>query len=303
MDRLSAMETFVRVVETKSFSAAARDLKVGQPAVSKSIAQLEEGFGVRLLIRSTRGLTPTEAGRNFYERARRIVDDARDAAAVVSDTGLGGSLRVSAGVTIARLHIVPRLPLFLEQHPNLSLDLLLSDRIGDLIEEGVDICLRTGVLNDSSIIARKIATSRRLVIGTPDFFERCGLPETPDELARLPAVIYTMERAGGETHDFRREESQTNVRLSGRLRVGAAEAVRAAGLAGSGYAVASEWMFAPELASGTVRAVLTDWRLAPLDLWALFPTGRMVTAKARAFANFVEAVFRGLPDGLHSRGE
>src|ERR1043165_3357237 len=150
MDRLGAMETFVRVVETKSFSAAARDLRVGQPAVSKSIALLEQGFGVPRLIRSTRGLTPTEAGRNFYERARKIVDDARDAAAVVADTRLGGDLRISAGVTISRLHIVPRLPMFMEQPPNLSLELLLSDRVGDPVEDGVDICLRTGVLDDSS---------------------------------------------------------------------------------------------------------------------------------------------------------
>lgn len=297
------METFVRVVETKSFSAAARDLRVGQPAVSKSIAQLEERFGVRLLRRSTRSLTLTEAGQNFYERARKIVDDAHDATTSIVGMGLGGNLRVSAGVTIARLHIVPRLHLFLEQHPNLSLDLLLSDRTGDPIEEGVDLCLRTGVLNDSSVIARKIATSRRLVIGTPDFFDRCGLPETPDALTRLPAVIYTMERGGGESHDFRRGQSRINVRLSGRLRVGAAEAVRAAVLAGTGYAVASQWMFAPELASGMVRAVLNDWTLRPLDLWGLFPTGRMVTAKARAFATFVEAAFCSLPDSRHSRAE
>ena len=144
MDRLGTMETFVRVVETGSFSAAARDLKIGQPAVSKSIAQLEERFGVRLLMRSTRGLAPTEAGQNFYERARKIIDEARDADIAVSSAagGLSGRLRASAGVTIARLHIVPRLHVFLDQHPNLALDLVLSDRTGDLIQEGVDISFR-----------------------------------------------------------------------------------------------------------------------------------------------------------------
>jgi DNA-binding transcriptional LysR family regulator len=292
MDRLGAMETFVRVVETKSFSAAARDLKVGQPAVSKSIAHLEEQFGVRLVIRSTRGLTMTEAGQHFYERARKIVDDAHDAAVAVSGTGgVCGRLRVSAGVTISRLHIVPRLPEFLDQHPQLSLDLLLSDRPGDPIREGADVCLRTGTLNDSSVIARKVATCRRLVIGTPAFFDRSGTPETPRDLARLAAVVYTMERAGGgEVFGFRRGESEVDVRLSGPLRVSAAEAVRAAVLSGLGYAVASEWMFAPELATGAVRAVLADWLLPSLDCWALFPAGRMMTAKARAFTNFVQAV-------------
>jgi DNA-binding transcriptional LysR family regulator len=292
MDRLGTMETFVRVVETGSFSAAARDLKIGQPAVSKSIAQLEDRFGVRLLLRSTRGLTPTEAGQNFYERARRIIDEARDADSAVSDAaaGLSGRLRVAAGVTIARLHIVPRLQVFLDQHPNLALDLVLSDRTGDLIQEGVDISFRAGVLSDSSVIARKIATSGRLVVGTPAFFEQSGAPKTPTDLSRHAAVIYTMERAGGgDTYTFRQGASDISVALSGRLRVSAAEGVRAAVLSGLGYAIASEWMFAPELASGAVLAVLTDWALPPLDFWALFPTGRMVTAKARAFANFVEA--------------
>jgi DNA-binding transcriptional LysR family regulator len=293
MDRLGAMETFVRVVEMKSFSAAARDLRVGQPAVSKSIAHLEEQFGVRLVMRSTRGLTTTEAGRNFYERARRIVDDARDAAAAVSGTAasVSGRLRVSAGVTISRLHIVPQLPNFLDQHPRLSLDLLLNDRPGDLVQEGADVCIRTGTLHDSSVIARRIATGRRLVVGTPAFFEREGIPETPGDLARLAAVIYTMERTGGgELFGFRRGDSEIDVRLSGPLRVSAAEAVRAAVLSGLGYAVASEWMFAPELASGAVRAVLTDWRLPPFDCWALFPAGRMITVRARAFASFVQGV-------------
>lgn len=291
MDRLGTMETFIRVVETGSFSAAARDLKIGQPAVSKSIARLEERFGVRLLMRSTRRLTPTEAGQDFYERARKIIDEARDADIVVSGAagGLSGRLRVSAGVTIARLHIVPRLHIFLEQYPNLTLDLFLSDRPGDLIQDGVDISFRMGVLSDSSVIARKIATSRRLVVGTPAFFEQSCVPKTPTDLSCHAAVIYTMERAGGDTYTFRQGASDIAVTLSGRLRVNAAEAVRAAVLSGLGYAIASEWMFAPELASGAVRAVLPDWVLPPLDFWALFPTGRMVTAKARAFANFVEA--------------
>jgi DNA-binding transcriptional LysR family regulator len=292
MDRLGAMEMFVRVVETKSFSAAARDLKVGQPAVSKSVAHLEESFGVRLLMRSTRGLTPTEAGRTFYERARKIIDDAHDAALAVSGerAGIGGRLRVSAGVTLARLHIVPRLDVFLDRHPNLSLDLLLSDRSGDLIQDGVDMALRTGVLSDSSTIGRKLASCRKLVVGTPAFFERNGIPNTPHELPRFSAVVYSMDRAGGgEIHRFRRGDSEAETRLSGRIRVSAAEGVRTAVLNGLGFAIASEWMFAPELDSGEIVAVLGDWLLPPLNCWALFPTGRLVTAKARAFANFVEA--------------
>jgi DNA-binding transcriptional LysR family regulator len=132
------METLIRVVETGSFSAAARHLRVGQPAVSKSIAQLEERLGVRLLRRSTRGLTPTEAGQNFLERARRVIEEADEAelAARGAGGGLVGRLRISAAVTFARLHLVPRLPAFLAAHPDITIDLVLDDRMIDLIEEG-----------------------------------------------------------------------------------------------------------------------------------------------------------------------
>ncbi len=293
MDRLAVMETYVRVVETGSFSAAARRLNVGQPAVSKSVAQLEERLGVRLLMRSTRCLKPTEAGQDFYERARRIVEQAEEAHLVArgAGTGLTGRLRVSAAVTLSRLHIVPRLQRFMKAHPNLSVDLLLNDRQIDLIGEGVDVALRTGVLRDSALTVRRLATCRRLVLGTPAYFERAGLPSRPADLARHAAVVYTEQRegAGGTCWSFRKDGAETSIMLSGRLRVGAAEGVRAAVIAGLGFAIASEWMFAPEIACGTVRPVLSDWTLPMLDLWAVFPTGRLASAKARAFAAFVEA--------------
>jgi DNA-binding transcriptional LysR family regulator len=284
------METFIRVVETRSFSAAARHLNVGQPAVSKSIAQLEERLGVRLLMRSTRGLMPTEAGQGFYQRARRAIAaaDEADHAARGAGTGLVGRLRVSAAVTFARLHVVPRLSAFLDAHPDLSIDLVLDDRPIDLIEEGIDIGLRIGPLRDSSLTVRKLATSRRLVLGAPAYFQRIGIPTTPADLIAHAAVIHTQDRGGSDTWSFRRGTSEMSVSISSRLRVSAAEGVRAAVLGGMGLAITSEWMFAPELASGAVRSVLDDWNLPTSDLWAVFPTGRMASAKARAFAAFVE---------------
>ena len=293
MDRLAVMETFVRVVETGSFSEAARQLRVGQPAVSKSVAQLEERLGVRLLMRSTRGLTPTEAGQGFYERARRAIEEADEAdlAARGAGAGLTGRLRVSAAVTLTRLHIVPRLPIFQAAHPELTVELVLADLPIDLIHEGIDVGFRTGVLRDSSLTVRRVATCRRLVVAAPAYFERAGVPATPADLSRHQAVIFSAQRegTGGDRWTFSRDAQEIPVTLASRLRVSAAEGVRAAVIAGMGYAIASEWMFAPELASGAVRAVLTDWLLPPLDFWALFPTGRMVTARARAFADFVEA--------------
>jgi DNA-binding transcriptional LysR family regulator len=158
MDRMAAMETFVRVVDAGSFSAAAKRLRLGQPAVSKTIAQLEERLGVRLLLRSTHGLTPTEAGRNFYERAKRSIDEADEAefAARGAGTTLSGRLRICAAVTFARLHVIPRLPLFLAEHPALEVDVFLTDTNKDLVEAGIDVALRIGELADSSLTARKI---------------------------------------------------------------------------------------------------------------------------------------------------
>jgi DNA-binding transcriptional LysR family regulator len=282
------METFVRVVETGSFSAAARGLNVGQPAVSKSVAQLEARLGVRLLMRSTRGLAPTEAGQKFYERAKRALEEAEEAEidARGAGAGLTGRLRVSAAVTFARLHIAPHLPAFLAAHPGLTMDVILDDRVIDLVEDGIDIALRMGELADSSLTGRRLATARRLVLGAPAYFKRHGEPATPAELIGHEAVVYTQ---GGQTWNFQRDGGEASVSVSGRLRFSAAEGVREVVLAGMGLTVASEWMFSPELASGAVRPVLTDWTLPPIDLWALYPAGRMPSAKARAFAAFVEA--------------
>lgn len=289
MDRLAAMETYVYVVETGSFSAAARRLDVGQPAISKTIAQLEDHLGVRLLIRSTRGLTPTEAGTLFFEHAKKVIESADEAelAARGSAAGLTGTLRISAATTFARLHVLPHLGAFLEQHPLLEVDVRLDDRSMNLIEEGIDVALRMGNLSDSNLTARKISQCRRLVMATPAYFQRCGVPQSPTDLADHEAVIYTLG-GGGTSWVFKKEAAEQPATLSGRIRVSAAEGVRTAVLSGYSLTVSSEWMFTPELASGEVVAVLEDWALPELDLWAIFPTGRMASAKARAFVDFVE---------------
>ncbi|RKP46445.1 LysR family transcriptional regulator [Trinickia fusca] len=290
MDRMAAMETFVAVVDAGSFTAAARQLKLGQPAVSKSIAQLEERLNARLLLRSTRGLTPTAEGQRFYEHARRAIDEADQAEQAVreSSAGLSGRLRIAAAVTFARLHVLPALKSFLDEHPKLHIDIILDDRSIDLLEEGVDVALRMGPLDDSSMTARRIVSGRRLVVGTPRYFAEAGIPHTPADLSRHQAIVYSL-RGGGESWSFTRGDgTEAAVAVSGRVRVSAAEGMRAAVLSHMGLAVASEWMFSPELADGTVQAVLTDWMLPPIDVWAIFPSGRMATTKARAFVAFVE---------------
>lgn len=290
MDRLAAMETFVCVVETGSFSAAARRLNIGQPAVSKTIAHLEKRLAVSLLLRSTRGLSPTEAGLAFFERAKRALEEADEAdnAARGIASGLSGNLRISAAVTFGRLHIVPQLGPFLDQHPQLNIDLMLDDRNINLVEEGIDVALRMGALTDSGLTARKIAACRRVVLGTPAYFAKHGEPSCPAELSKHQAVVYNL--GGGTTWEFAKGTEKQSVILSGRLRVSAAEGVREAVLANQGLTLASEWMFAPELASGAVKTVMHDWTLPDLDLWAVFPTGRMASAKARAFVEYVQGV-------------
>jgi len=290
MDRLAAIEIFIRVVDTGSFSAAARHFDIGQPAASKAVAQLEEWLGVKLLLRSTRALTPTEAGQNFYQRARRAVEEADEAVLAARGTaaGLTGKLRVSAAVCFARLHIVPRLPAFLEQHPDLDLELVLDDRNIDLVEEGIDVALRMGELADSNMTARRIAIARRRVLATPAYFERHGMPVAPAELLAHRAVVYTRDTGGGEDWTFRRDSAELSVQLQGRVRISATEGLRAAVFADMGLAVASEWAFWPELKSGAVVSVMDDWVLPAVPLSAVYPTGRQASSKARQFTAFVE---------------
>jgi DNA-binding transcriptional LysR family regulator len=289
MDRHVAMETFVRVVDTGSFSAAAGQMRVGQPAVSKAISQLEDWLGVRLLLRSTRSLTPTEAGRNFYVRAKRSIEEAEEAvlAARGAAAALNGKLRISASVCFGRLHIMRQLDRFMEKHPELEIDMVLDDRPINLVEEGIDVAFRSGSLADSTLVARKLGQARRLVMATPNYFAKHGEPKTPAELIAHQTVIYTPD-GGGVSWTFRQGSAETSVAVSGRLKVTAAEGMREAVFAHLGIAITSEWNFAPELASGIVKAVLNDWQLPSLDLWAVYPTGRMASAKAREFASFVE---------------
>src|SRR5260370_12997883 len=212
MNRLSAMEAFVLVVDSGSFSGAARQLRVGQPAVSKAIAQLEEFLGVHLLLRTTHGLAPTESGQNFYEHAKRAIESAEEAVLAARGAGaaLSGRLRVSAAVTFARLHVMPLLPAFLEAHPSLDIDLFLDDRNIDLIETRIDVALRMVARADSSLTARRIPQARRLVIGTPKYFDRASVPATPMDLVGHQAVIYD-QRGGGDTWVFRQGSAETSV--------------------------------------------------------------------------------------------
>src|SRR6266481_4455162 len=269
MDRLAALEIFVRVVDTGSFSAVARNQEIGQPAVSKAIVQLEEWLGVSLLMRSTRSLVPTEAGRIFYERAKRTIEEAHEAvlAARGSASGLSGKLRVSTSVCFGRLHVIPNLSVFLAEHPELEIELVLDDRHLDLVNEGIDVSLRMGAMPDSNMTARRIAEGRHIVVAAPAYLQRHGTPMSPGELISHQAVIYT-RGGGGESWTFRKATAEVSVVLQGRLKVTAAEGMREAVNSDMGLAVSMEWNFSPELRSGKVVPILEDWALPPTNLSA-----------------------------------
>ncbi len=289
MSRLREMEMFVRVVDAGSFSAAARDLKLGQPAISKTIAGLEDRLGVRLLVRSTRQLAPTEAGTAFYERALRTIAEANgaDAAAQGVAASLEGRLRICAPVTFARLHVVPKLNAFLSAHPKLRLELVMDDHLLDLVAHNIDAALRFGVLTDSALTARKLAESQRFVVASPGYLAVRGTPTCPPDLVDHEGIIYS-QYTGGEEWVFRRGASEVSVKIRARLTLSAAEGVREAVIAGQGLAIASRWMFAPELETGEVIRLLQEWTLPSLELWVIYPSGRLTTTKARAFVKWFE---------------
>ena len=301
MDLINAMRSFVRVYETGSFSAAAKHLKLGQPSVSKAVALLEERLEAQLFLRSTRGLTPTDAAQRFYEHAVRTLDEAELAVKAVRGerAELTGRLRVSGTITFMRQHIIPKLPLFVEQHPHLDIDLLLEDGNVGLIEEGIEVALRMGKLPSSGLVARKIGQCRRVVIATPAYCARHGVPKQPEDLLNHRAIVFSRGE-GGEQVTFAKAGKSRDIVLRPNLRVSALEGVRAAVLAGLGVAVTSEWIFTDELDDGRVREVLADWQLPPLDLWAVLPGGRNAGPKARAFIAFVEEQLKHTRYGLHT---
>ena len=288
MNRLLAMETFVSVVETGSFSAAAQALRTGQSSVSKTIAQLEARLGVRLLLRTTRSLTPTDAGKAYYGQARGVLDQAdlteREARGIAA--ALAGHLRIGASATFSRLHIMPRLKEFLALHPAITVELVLEDRYMDLIEGSIDVALRAGETGGTGVTAQHIGREARIVVASPAYFAIAGTPRHPRELARHETVTFAPDGTLRE-YLFRRGAEKTSVTLTGRLTVTSAEGVRAAVLEGLGIAIVSNCLFASELQRGAVRLALAGWDLPPIDLWAVYPAGRLANAKARAFVAFL----------------
>lgn len=292
MDRMGAISLFVRVVDAGSFSAVARTLSVGQPAVSKQIAALEAYLGAQLLQRTSRSLTLTEAGRDFYEAGVRLLGDLEAAESRVGRGVVAPSGLVRANVTpvFGRLYIVPRLSAFFASYPGVSVELVVTDHLVNLVEGGVDLGIHNGELSDSSLIARKIAQTPIVTIATPAYLAAHGEPRTPDDLERHACVIYAPDGAP-RVWGFSGRFGPVVHHPKGAFRTNDAEQIRAAVLAGLGLAHTPGWLFAAEIASGTVREVLKDYSRPKLAISAVRPNGRFLASKVRVFIDFLAEIF------------
>jgi len=291
MDRLAVMALYARVVETGSFSRAAAALGLGQPTASKQIAALEERLGVRLLERSTRRLRPTEAGREFYERCRRLVDEADDleSSARRGARGAVGRLRVACPMGFGRLHVVPIVVRFLAAHPEAQVDLVMNDRYVDLAEEGVDVAIRIANLGDSTLHARRLGETPRALVASPAYLRRRGAPRTPADLERHDFVVYAYFDAPERLALVGPDGAAADVRVKARLRVNNAEAMREAVLGGIGICAMPLWAIGAELAAGTAKRVLPDWAPPASAVQAVYSSARHLPARVRLFIDFVAA--------------
>ncbi|WP_159588114.1 LysR family transcriptional regulator [Chelativorans xinjiangense] len=289
MDRLTALKVFRQVVELGSFAEAARQLRLSPAAVSKNVGELEAHLAVRLLNRTTRRMSLTEAGSLYYDQVARILDELEEA-----DSSLGplqespsGLLRVSAPVTLTLVCLSQALPGFLGRHPDLTLDLRLDDRRVNIVEEGFDIAIRaSGSLEDSSLIARKLTTIPHVVCGAPSYLERSGTPMSPEDLKRHSCIQFTLSGHADEWA-FEKADRQIRIPISGRYKVTSSLAVRDALRAGFGLSLIP-WAYVREdIEQGRLRTVLGEWSAVALSVYAVYPSRRYVVPKVRAFLDFL----------------
>lgn len=302
MDRLTAMQVFLRVAELASFSEAAQSLDQSKSTVSKHVAWLEEQLGVRLLNRTTRRLSLTEAGRAYLDRCRQILTDVAEAESAISAHSAAprGLLRIASPMSFGFMHLAPVLPTFFERYPEITVELAMNDRYVDLIDEGYDVALRIGGLADSSLIARRIARSGLVALAAPGYLEGHGEPATPGDLARHACLIYRwpqpqdvwrFQDAGGLLEE---------VKVSGPLQANNADALKAAAVGGAGIVTLPIFLASDALAAGTLVPILTDYRLPGRDLHAVYPHNRHLSAKVRVFVDFLVEAFANREDWVRT---
>jgi LysR family transcriptional regulator, regulator for bpeEF and oprC len=292
MDRLDVMALFVRVADTGSFSRAARAAGIVQPTVSKQIAALEAHLGAQLLRRTSRGLSLTEAGQDFYESSVRLLGDVKAAESRIGRGKLApsGLLRVATSAGLGRMYVVPRLPEFFALYPDVAVDLEISERHVNLVEEGIDVAIRIGPLSDSTLVARRIGSTQVVTVAAPAYLEASGEPQTPSDLEHHACVIF-MFRGAPRPWAFQEPSGVTTIAPRGPVRTNDAEHIRSAVLAGLGIGHNVSWLFAPDIAKGAVVRILRahDPPLYPIN--AVCPTGRLLSSKVKVFIDFLAEVF------------
>ena len=283
MDRFQAMKIFVRVVEAQSFAAAARELGSSPPAVTRAVAFLEEITGARLLTRTTRSVTLTEPGANYYDDCKRLLADLEEAEAAAGGAYArpSGTLTITAPVLFGQMYIFPVMTEFLDLYPEVRGRVLLFDRIVNIVEEGIDLAIRIGHMADTSMSAIKVGTVRRIICGSPDYFARCGRPQGPADIGAHRVVASTGSSAPLDWQ-FGRDQ---NIRLSvnARLQTNSIEAARKAAIDGWGLVRMLSYQAVPFIENGSLEVVLSDYEPEPLPIHIVHPEGRHAPAKVRAF--------------------
>lgn len=289
MDRLTVMEVFVRAADTGSFTAAAQSLDMSPQMVGKYVASLEQRLGTRLLQRTTRRQKLTEAGRLFHAQAKRILDDVEAADADVLALGEKprGTLRVTAPATLGAHCLVPSLCHYLNANPEVSVDLSLSDRVADIVEEGFDIAIRIGALPDSSLIARSLAPYQLIACASPAYLARRGTPQVPADLAGHECLRYaSRSHSPPNTWQFTRDGREQALEVTGRVRINDARALVAATLAGCGIMLGPMMVLEDDISAGRLMRVLPDYDGPSRPVTLLYPADRRPSPKLRSFADW-----------------
>mgnify|MGYP002713062543 CR=1 FL=1 len=294
MDQLTRMRAFLAVVDAGGFSAAARELGRSKALLSKYVGDLEDALGVRLLNRTTRRIGVTDTGRAYYEACGDILArlDELDASVQESVSAARGRLRVSGPVSLGERFLTDMILDFMQSYPQIEVELQLEDRFVDLVEEGVDIAIRVANLSDSSLIARKLCDSNSPLCATPDYLQRHGVPDVPDDLTRHICIIDT-NRASPRTWFFERNGQRTFVPVSGPFTVNSAAAARAACLRGMGIASMPAFIVEPDIARGDLVSLLAEWCPPTAAIYAVYPHRRHLSRRVRLLVDHLADAFKG----------
>ena len=297
MDRIGDIALFLRVLDLGSISAAARSLDLSVAVASQRLKRLERDLGVRLLHRTTRQLHPTPEGLLLAEQGRVLVEDLESLADGLrrAGSGVAGTLRVTMSSTFGRLYVSPLLPEFLDLHPAVRVSVDLNDQRVDLVSTGMDLAIRIGALDDSTLVARRLATNKRVLCASPEYLRRHGTPRTPDDLTRHDCLLLVGAQGRNDVWRLRDGDSDIAVHVHGRLESNQGELIRDAGVAGLGIAMYSTWHVNGDLRAGRLQVVLPDYPLPDTAISAVMPQRRLVPPRVRAFIDFLAQKLGGVP--------